>query len=672
MTMHDKRSTGAHDAWSSRFRAVRPDSAGHAARRIELSRVVSAVIGANEKPRLGRFIVEEKIAEGGMGIVYRARDPMLDRDVALKVLKSDSLDRDRDEALKEAKALARMSHPAVIAVYDIGTTDGDSFIAMEYVVGCSLGRWLEEHRDAAAPDVVRLFLQAATGLAAAHRCGVIHRDFKPDNVLVGTDGRVRVADFGLARIAPPLCASSTTPGERHVVGTPRFMAPEQRRGQRVDGRSDQYSFCLSLWRALEPEAEPGTHCRRIPPSLRSLLMRGLQDDPDLRWPSMDDLAAALTRVLERWPEERMRSVLIDRVEQRWIANTLDASLGGREPVALPLRDVSDRVGSPRNAVRARVDEERVSSVQLSSCLEAAHGSLLLLGAPGAGKTTALLSLARQLAAKARVDPTAPVPVVLDLASYTDASGPLDAWVIAELITRYGVIRRRARSWLEKGTLTLLLDGLDEVASSARRACVEAINAFRTRYAARIVVTCREDEHAGIGARLELGGAALVEPLDDRCAEAILAGFAEPGRLVRAALHRNVRLAHRARTPFMLLALLVAGPAVMANPGSLWGELLCHLVDCRRGLRARYAREITLQGLRWLARLAGHHERAEPWIELQVERPVLRCKRLSGLVGTFVFVGVLTAAAHALASWVARGLQRLRPVVWEHGAEEAVP
>jgi serine/threonine protein kinase len=289
--------------WGPRWRALRPVCEGRAARRIELSRVVSAVTGAEEKPRLGRFVVEAKIAEGAMGVVYRARDPLLDRDVALKVLKTDL---GRDQVLNEAKALAQISHPAVVALYDIGTAHDEPYIAMEYVAGCTLRRWLGDHRGATVRDVVRLFLQAATGLAAVHRCGVVHRDFKPDNVLVATDGRVRLVDFGLARMEDQLRAGSEAPLE--PVGTPRFMAPEQRRGQRVDARSDQYSFCLSLWRALEPDAEPGTHSSSIPLGLRSVLARGLREEPELRWPSMDELVVALTRTLQERPKDGTSSV----------------------------------------------------------------------------------------------------------------------------------------------------------------------------------------------------------------------------------------------------------------------------------------------------------------------------------------------------------------------------
>jgi serine/threonine protein kinase len=208
--------------------------------------------------RAGRFIIEGRLGEGGMGVVYAARDPHLGRKVAVKVLRG--ADRAGNaRLLREAQAMARLAHPNVVVVFDSGVLDDRLFVAMELVDGERLDRWLTAHRPGwrAAID---LFIQAGRGLAAAHAAGIVHRDFKPANVLVGGDGRARVLDFGLARDEsapaepppagePPAEAPGVT-ATGAVLGTPAYMAPEQRRGERASARADQYSFCVGLYESL--------------------------------------------------------------------------------------------------------------------------------------------------------------------------------------------------------------------------------------------------------------------------------------------------------------------------------------------------------------------------------------------------------------------------------------
>ncbi|MBZ0232031.1 MAG: serine/threonine protein kinase, partial [Deltaproteobacteria bacterium] len=195
-----------------------------------------------------------------MGRVFAAYDPRLDRRVAIKVL----LARARSEQwrtqaharlLREAQAMARLSHPNIVTVYEVGELGADLFIAMEYVKGATVRGWLEaEPRD--WRDVIEVFLQAGRGLAAAHAAGLVHRDVKPDNILVGDDGIVRVTDFGLvgatggseARDGGALTGELTETGT--IVGTPRYMAPEQHRGAAVDARTDQFAFGVALYEAL--------------------------------------------------------------------------------------------------------------------------------------------------------------------------------------------------------------------------------------------------------------------------------------------------------------------------------------------------------------------------------------------------------------------------------------
>ncbi|WAS95731.1 serine/threonine-protein kinase [Nannocystis punicea] len=281
--------------------------------------------------RLGRYHVLGQLGEGGMGVVYAAYDPDLDRKVALKLLRADGHSASPGRLLREAHALARLSHPNVVQIHDTGAIDGRIFIAMELVRGVDLRTWLAQPRTPA--EVLRVFLDAGRGLAAAHEAGFVHRDFKPDNVLVGVDGRARVADFGLVRqhdepeapaaVEPDrgtLSRSLTMTGA--LLGTPAYMSPEQHRGGTADARSDQFSFCMALWEALHgqrpfagdsaaaivaamqagqlrPARGPG-----VPGELTRILARGLAHDPERRYPNMPALLAALAvdrgRKRRRW------------------------------------------------------------------------------------------------------------------------------------------------------------------------------------------------------------------------------------------------------------------------------------------------------------------------------------------------------------------------------------
>jgi eukaryotic-like serine/threonine-protein kinase len=249
------------------------------------SRVAAALFGAKARLHVGRYELERQLGAGGGGIVFAATDPELSRRVALKLLAARGR---RDQMLAEAHALARLAHPNVVPIFDVGTHEDQIFLVMELVEGGTLRTWLE-----AAPrsihDILRAYRDAGAGLAAAHRAGFIHRDFKPDNALVGTgdDHRVRVVDFGLVHEGD---------GEaRAGLGTPRYMPPEQAAGGVVTPAADQYSFCAALREAIRArklDAE-GTRADAIPRWLDDILARGLARDPAARWPSMDPLLDAL-------------------------------------------------------------------------------------------------------------------------------------------------------------------------------------------------------------------------------------------------------------------------------------------------------------------------------------------------------------------------------------------
>ena len=294
--------------------------------------VRSRLFGEASVSTLGRYQLQRQIGRGGMGVVYAALDPELGRTVALKVLRSrgagGSQQTREARLVREARALARLSHPNVVSVYAVERIGGVLCIAMEFVRGETLAAWLtaETRTDTA---VVSAFVDAARGLAAAHRSGIVHRDFKPLNVMVGASegrgvrGRVRVLDFGLALTDPqraPLTEESTTQDGAGsfesgsstetetgtVMGTRGYMAPELREGA-ANAASDQYAFFVSLFGALTKRGSkdpPLTtiELARVPGRLRPVLRRGLSKDPDARWPDLNDAADALLRaVAPRWP-----------------------------------------------------------------------------------------------------------------------------------------------------------------------------------------------------------------------------------------------------------------------------------------------------------------------------------------------------------------------------------
>lgn len=316
---------------------------------------------------LGRYVILTTLGEGGMGVVYAAYDPELDRKIALKLLRDlgDAAGNEQARArmLREAQAMARLSHPNVISVHDVGIVDGRVFIAMEFVDGMTLRAWLQAEKRTLT-ETIAIFTQAGRGLGAAHAQGIVHRDFKPDNVLVGKDGRARVLDFGLAHGEAsgnnsPMFDRATITGTElpsvlpenaalrpatHaldakitqvgvVIGTPAYMSAEQFTGKTTDARTDQFSFCVALYEALYGEMpysaentkelaravyhgamQPEPPGRRVPKKIRQALMRGLLPKKEARYHSMDELLAALQiepkRISWIWAAIAVTSIVI--------------------------------------------------------------------------------------------------------------------------------------------------------------------------------------------------------------------------------------------------------------------------------------------------------------------------------------------------------------------------
>ena len=304
---------------------------------------------------VGRYRVEEMLGQGGMGVVYRARDTQLGRDVALKLLREGrGTDGSRERLVREARLMAKLDHRHLVTVFDAGEADGRTYIAMELVVGSTLAGWLRTEARAPA-EIVEKFLVAGRALAAAHATGVVHRDFKPENVLLDRSGRLAVTDFGIATsraalpgpsgeraegaLAPAGIAPVTATGQ--VLGTPGYMSPEQHTGEHVGPTSDQFSFAVALFEALfgvsafegdtvlaRRAALLEGRTRPLSPLLRSrvsgrvrrALLRALSRDPSGRFPSMVHLCEAL---------ERGRAVRTRQsAARRWVLGAAAMAIGG--------------------------------------------------------------------------------------------------------------------------------------------------------------------------------------------------------------------------------------------------------------------------------------------------------------------------------------------------------
>jgi serine/threonine protein kinase len=276
--------------------------------------------GVQQTPEIGRFTLQGLLGRGGMGTVYAAHDPDFDRQVAIKVVRNSPASDEpmqvaRARLLREARILARLDHPNIVKIHESGLHGDDVFVVMEFIEGESLAEWAVGRTWT---EIVAMYVQAGEGLAAAHAAGLVHRDFKPDNVIVDRDGRPRVVDFGLARVidVQALARLGPTSGSAidysvtatgRVCGTPGYIAPELLQGSRANPATDLYAFCIALLEALNPDvADP----KRKPPAVvLDLLLRGLAPDPSARWASMDALLVELRRASGR-PDTNRRRILM--------------------------------------------------------------------------------------------------------------------------------------------------------------------------------------------------------------------------------------------------------------------------------------------------------------------------------------------------------------------------
>jgi len=356
-----------------RLSSPRPDSSLD--KQLARARAEARLLGeASTRVEIGRFSIVGRLGQGAMGVVYEGYDPRLDRKVALKLVDPSRLGSEAGDVPsrleREARAAADLSHPNIVTVYDVGSHDGRVFLAMEYVRGTTLTEWMAP-QGRSWREVVEMFVEIGNGLAGAHAAGIVHRDFKPDNVLVGLDGRPRIADFGLARPVEgwsvreertklprggrDVSSVLATTGE--VCGTPAYMAPEQFTGLDVGPLSDQFAYCVALFealfgfrpfkgssitalasRVLEGQTEPLPPNHRVPREVLTLVERGLDPSPDRRHEGMAELVARLRDVAR---QRRRRAIFAGAVGLAGVALA-----GGYQVSAASQVDPCEEVDAP--------------------------------------------------------------------------------------------------------------------------------------------------------------------------------------------------------------------------------------------------------------------------------------------------------------------------------------
>jgi hypothetical protein len=318
-----------------------PPEADALARAVRKSRVAKNLFAVDEPVRIGRYQLLERVGAGGIGVVWGAWDPELERRVAIKLIKP-TLAAARERILAEGQALAKLSHPHVVPVFDVGVYEDQVYLVMEWVRGKTLRAWSAEARP--VREIVGVYRAAGAGLAAAHAAGLVHRDFKPDNAIVGDDGRVRVLDFGLARGEARDDGEASSGGTRGA-GTPRYMAPEQVAGGPLTAAADQYAFCVSLREALEKQGP-------VPRWLVEILAHGTASDPGERFASFDDLLATLARdPATVWRRRFIAGGVVAFVAVAFVAG----GLRSRRVAVTPCEGAAEDIARTWNpAVRARV------------------------------------------------------------------------------------------------------------------------------------------------------------------------------------------------------------------------------------------------------------------------------------------------------------------------------
>ncbi len=710
-----------------------------------------------------RYRIIQALSTGGFGETFLAHDTHMPsgRYCVIKQLKPIAnnpkvyqLVRERFE--REAAILEQLGegNTQIPRLYAYFTEQGQFYLVQQWIEGVTLNTKVQQSGLLGESAVREILVSLLPVLDYIHQRGIIHRDIKPNNVMLRRqDGKPVLIDFGIAKETMGMAIDDR--GEitsSIVVGTKGFMPPEQAAGKPV-WASDVYSlgltaiYLLTGKRPQELEINPETgklvwHTElvTISSSLAAVLDKAIQSHPSDRFstaremllalqsdaPVLDNLQQTLPAIptlplsnaqtsqasalettklpaTSQEPSEakthysrqdyRNRQILLNKVKNYWIKGVLETSLHGKALIALGLEKRLDAVDRPWGILWETPEQPKQTlppNTRISDQFDqlGAGRTLLILGEPGAGKTTTLLELARDLISRAEQDLNQPIPVVFNLSAWTNEKRSLADWLVQELKSKYQVSKEIGQAWIKAEQLLLLLDGLDEVRGDRRAACVQALNEFiQSGGATEIVVCSRIKDYEALDRRLRFQAALFIQPLTLEQIHHYLTKAGSELAALNTALQADTTLQELAKSPLMLSIMTLAyqGMSVTDLPELNLEQRRQHLFDNyiqrmfdRRGANRQYSRERAMHWLIWLAqRLSVQSqtvfliERMQPnWLPTNWQKRiyglsiVLSFIIFGGLIGMLVFplnrmLFLLTATG--LIFWLIFGIDRIKPI-----------
>ena len=542
------------------------------------------------------YEIQSQIGAGGFGVVYRAYDTSVNRDVAIKVILPQFADNSefRQRFDSEAQLVAKLESPHILPLYSYWQDEQGAFLVMRYIRSGSLRTIMEKRKALSLSETIRIVSDIAEALTVSHENNVVHRDLKPENILIDERDNAYLTDFGIAK---QTTSTENITGASDIVGTWAYLSPEQIENADVSPQTDVYAFGILIYEMLVGEHpfqgesamsmaikhvhEPLPYVRDmrpdLPPQLDEIIQKATAKDPADRYLSTIDLLIELKKIgttsissiqprirstprkKPSSPEQRNRLAMLQNVRSFWIEGVLENNMHEAMMIDLGLKPESGAVENPWDTlIRTPSGEETLSDERIINVFERLNGKLLILGDPGSGKTMTLLTLARDLLDRAVSDDHHPIPVVFNLASWSENQSSITEWLVDELHNKYQVPHKLATQWIEDEALIPLLDGLDEVELEVRESCVQAINDYRSEHGFSDVVVCsRINDYEALTGKLKLNGAVVIQPLDDTQIVHYLEALGEDVAIVHKLITRDEQLHELSKSPLMLSVLVLA-------------------------------------------------------------------------------------------------------------------